>query len=292
MSNVLKAIKNFAGMLRDALLEFRQHEPLQIAGAASFFAVFALPAILIILAKLFGIFGSSYSVSQDLLRQLSISIDSRTATAVSRTVRNVWGLPLNAFMQIAVFLFLLFVATTFFSVIKGSLNQLWNLRLKTDNGVLFVLLQRVKSLVVIILAGVLVFVVVALEEKGRSAGSQSLPGRLIHNGPSILASMTWFIGVFRFFGDGRPPWKTALAGGALAGLLFSLGKSVLRFMLSYNTVHTIYGASSAMVIVLLFVFYSSLIFYFCACLVKVFSDRQKMPIRPTSHAIKNLPPGS
>jgi membrane protein len=106
----------------------------------------------------------------------------------------------------------------------------------------------------------------------------------------MLASMAWFVVIFRFFADGRPAWKTAVVGGVFAGLLFTLGKSALRFLLSYNTVHTIYGASSAMVMLLLFLFYSSLLFYYSACFIKVYSDAQLMPIRPTAHAIKYSAP--
>jgi membrane protein len=290
MINLFKAIKGFAGMLRDAYLELRQHEPLQIAGAASFFAVFALPSILIILSKVFGIFGNSLSVKQDLLEQLSLSIDRRTIAAVSRTVGNVWWLPLNAVLQAAGFLFLLFVATTFFAVIKGSLNQLWSIRPKKDNGVLVMFLQRAKSVGVILFAGILIYIILTIETNTRSLPTGSFLRRLFYYGSAMVASMVWFVVIFRFFADGRPAWKPSLVGGIFAGLLFSLGKSALRLLLSYNTVHTIYGASSAMVMLLLFVFYSSLIFYYSACFIKVFSDRQHMPIGPTAHAIKYSAP--
>jgi membrane protein len=285
-SRIFSATKYFALLLHDALKELRQHEPLQIAGATSFFAVFALPPMLIILAEAFGVFGSTWSIRQDLLQQLSFSIDRNTVTQVSRTVSNVWRLPLGSLMQVAVFLFLLFVATTFFAVIKASLNQLWSVSLKKNTGFYFTLMQRVKFLGAIIFAGILVYVILTVEKQAPLLSGHLLLKRWLYNGSSMLASMGWFVVVFRFLADGRPGWKESVAGGVLAGLFFTIGKSALRLLLSYNKVHTIYGASTAMVMLLLFVFYSALIFYYCASFVKVLSDRETHPIRPTAHARK------
>ena len=148
------------------------------------------------------------------------------------------------------------------------------------------LLQRAKSLGAIIFAGILVFIMLAVEAQGPLLAGQFFLKRSVFYASAMLASMSWFIIVFRFLADGRPAWKASVAGGAFAGLLFTIGKSVLRLLLSYNKVHTIFGASSAMVLLLLFVFYSSLIFYYSACFVKVFSDRDSKPVLPTSHAIK------
>src|SRR5580693_1437902 len=138
-----KAISKEAWLLfSKALNVLRTHEPLQIAGAASFFAVFALPAILIILSALFSLFGNALTVREDLLTELSLSVDKETITQVSKTVGRVWWLPIGTLTQILGFLFLLFVATTFFAVIRGSIDQIWGIRLKKDNSVIFLLGQR------------------------------------------------------------------------------------------------------------------------------------------------------
>jgi membrane protein len=286
MFTFFSTIKKFALILRDAFRELRQHEPLQIAAAASFFAVFALPPIVIIMVTVFGVFGSRLTISRDILDQLSISIDKNTISEFSRTVRNVRWLHLGSFMQAMGFLFLLFVATTFFSVIRGSLNQLWSIKLKKDNGILFMILQRTKSLAIILFAGILIFILLAVEARGSLLATQPFFKRVVFNISAMFASMAWFIVVFRYLADGRPVWKASVAGGVFAGLFFTVGKSVLRLILSYGQVRTIYGASTAMVLLLLFVFYSSLIFYYSACFVKVFSDSCNRPVLPSSHAIK------
>ena len=95
---------------------------------------------------------------------------------------------------------------------------------------------------------------------------------------------TWFTVLFRFLTSGRPTWKSSIRGGILTGILFTLGKYILRIALPLSNIGNIYGASGSIVLIMLFVFYSSFIFYFGACFVKVLSDAKETPIRPIKGA--------
>ncbi|MNE84729.1 Ribonuclease BN-like family protein [compost metagenome] len=92
--------------------------------------------------------------------------------------------------------------------------------------------------------------------------------------------MTWFTVLFRFLTNGRPTWVTALRGGILTAILFAIGKYILRILLPLSGIGDIYGTSGSIVLIMLFVFYSSFIFYFGACYVKILSDDKATPIRP------------
>ena len=109
----------------------------------------------------------------------------------------------------------------------------------------------------------------------------------------ILIVTTWFTVLFRFLTNGRPSWKTAIRGGLLTGILFTLGKFILRIMLPLSNIGNIYGASGSIILIMLFVFYSSFIFYFGACFVKVLSDASERPIRAVKGAflyeLKEIP---
>jgi membrane protein len=71
-----------------------------------------------------------------------------------------------------------------------------------------------------------------------------------------------------------------MRGGILTGVLFTMGKYILRIMLPLSGIGDIYGTSGSIVLIMLFVFYSSFIFYYGACYVKVLSDSRETPIRP------------
>ena len=90
----------------------------------------------------------------------------------------------------------------------------------------------------------------------------------------------WFTVLFRFLTNGRPKWIVSFRGGMLTGVLFTIGKYILRILLPLSGIGNIYGTSGSIVLIMLFVFYSSFIFYFGACYVKILSDSRETPIRP------------
>lgn len=281
-------------LLGNALEEFRNNDPLRMAGATAFFTTFALPAILLILIQVFGLVLTPRFMARQLFHNLGLVIGKNTAGEMREILFNVRLLFRNWYEAIFGFLFLIFVATTLLKVIKDSLNQLWNIRTVRHLGFKFEMLNRTKAFLVILVAGLL-FMVVLLFDGGVSFIRQD-PQNLAHPGiqpidifrqvVSFILVATWFSLLFKFLPDGRPSWKTVFAGGTFTGLLFTLGKLLLQWLLTYSNMKTIYGASTSSVLLLLFVFYSSFIFYYGACFTKVWAAMHKKPIQPAKHAEK------
>ena len=103
---------------------------------------------------------------------------------------------------------------------------------------------------------------------------------------SLILVTIWFSLLFKFLPDGRPSWKTVIAGAGFTGFLFTVGKVLMQWVLNYSSMQTIYGASAASVLLLLFVFYSSFIFYYGACFTKVWAEFKHQPIQPAKYAEK------
>jgi membrane protein len=281
-------------MLKTAFSEFRQNDPLRMAGATAFFATFALPAILLIIIQVFGVFINRHTISQHIFIQLGNVVGPNTVDQVRETLRNVRHLSLNwaVLAGALLFLFLLFVATTLFKVVKDSLNQLWNVQLREKQGILFTLGYRAKSVAIIISGGIL-FLVVLLAEGVNSFLQQQLGHAtsflftvIINQVLSTAVVAMWFTLVFKFLADAHPNWRVAFTGGIFTGILFTTGKWLLRWLLSYSNMKTIYGASASSALLLLFVFYCAFMFYFGACFTKAWAEEIKQPIPPTQHAIR------
>ncbi len=272
-----------------------QNDPLRMAGATAFFATFALPAVLIILIQVFGLFFSPRYMSQQLFESLSDVIGTNTAAELHKTLLNVHHLTRGWLLASAIFIFLIFVATTLFKVIKGSLNQLWNIKVEEHAGIAFNLLSRAKSFIAIMIAGIL-FLAVLLGEAltdllnhsihGSLRGDFSWPILILKQIISIIIVTVWFTMVFKFLPNGKPSWKIAITGALFTGILFTLGKIFLQWLLSYSNMQTIYGASTSFVLLLLFIFYSSFIFYYGACFTKIWAEYNHASIEPGKHAIK------
>ncbi|WP_051189431.1 YihY/virulence factor BrkB family protein [Daejeonella oryzae] len=279
--------------MKRSLKELRLNDPLRMAGATAFFATFALPPILIIIIQLLGLFVNPNKVSSELIDRLSNVLGNTSAQQIKITLEAFRSLGQNWYVTLLGFVFLMFVATTLFAVIKNSLDQIWNIGIRPHAGVVFKLKSRLRSLIIILLAGILFFIGVVTE------GLQVFLGNYIEDlwpGAGIFASRAvneimfiiivtiWFTTLFRFLTAGRPKWQLAFAGGFFTAILFTAGKIIVRYMLALSKIGTIYGASGSIVLIMLFVFYSALIFYYGGCFVKILSDVYDKPIRPVKKA--------
>lgn len=266
---------------------------MRMAAATSFFTTFALPPILIILIQLFGLFIDPKMLSSELIGRLANIIGNTSAMQIETTLENFRNLSQNWYATLLGFIFLMFVATTLFAVIKDSLDQIWNIQLRPHPGIWFKLKQRARSMAVILLAGFLffagllteglkVFLVDHVEDAWPGAGVffAVFANEVIF----MLVATIWFSILFRYLTDGRPATRMALAGGLFTAILFTSGKLIIRWLMSFSKIGTIYGASGSIVLVLLFVFYSSFIFYYGGCFIRILSEAKKQPIRPIKEA--------
>jgi membrane protein len=266
-----------------------------MAGATAFFTTFAIPPILIILFQVFSLFLNRKFVGSEIMQMLTTAFGNDVARQIRqitigfRTLANTW------YIAILGFLFMIFVATTLFSVIKNTLNDIWNIKVKDKPGMLFYLRLRGKSIAVILIAGILFLATIFLDsfqvfasenaEKIWHGGGKYFKSGL--NGVvSFVVITSWFIVLFHYLADGRPSWRSSIAGSIVTGILFAIGKTALSFVLKNSNLVSIYGASASIVLVLLFVFYSSFILYFGACFIKVYSGSIGKPIQPMANAYR------
>lgn len=283
----------FCQQIQKAFVLYQKNDPLRLAGATAFFANFAIPPILLILIRLFGFFVNKKILATRLFERISEILIPSSTEQIRETLRNIRGIDHNWWATILTFVFFIFVATTLFNVIKNSVEQIWNIGQNDKMGFLFTLKIRARSMIIILLAGILFFVGLVTDSIQAFVGTY-LNDTAPNFGKWLLWSlnqtlftlivMIWFTILFRFLTNARPSWKTALQGGLLTAVLFNLGKYILRIMLPLSNIENIYGASGSIVLVMLFVFYSSLIFYFGACFIKVISEGKEKNIRPIKGA--------
>jgi membrane protein len=284
----------FLSLLKKSFEELSKNDPLRMAGATAFFTTFALPPIMIILIQALGLIFDPDQVSRQLFSNLAHIIGKEGVNQILNTLKAFSRLAENFWITIGGFIFLLFVATTLFKVIKGSLNQLWKIRSIGKRSFYQIIISRFNAIVVIIFAGVLFSIGLFIEAVQAFLGHYIFTispvfalyfNHFINYILSIGIVTLWFAILFRYLPDARSEWRTVLAGGFVTSILFNTGKFMLRFLLSYNNLNTIFGASASIVLLLLFVFYSSLILYFGAAFTRVWSFYKDRPIKPLPHAM-------
>ena len=283
-------------LLRRAALELGANDPLRLGAATAFFTSFALPPILIILIQLLGGLYSASVVRILLFEKLNHLLGDTATGLVTQIVYNVATPARSRLVTWLGFAFLLFIATTLFTIIQHSLNQLWQIRPRRHSGQLgLVLRERVRSLGILLATALLSLLAFATDAAlGLFANSirdfdATLAYYLVQGLNSLLAWLilaVWFGITFRTLNLAKVPWRAVRRGAALTALLVSLGQILLGKLLISQDLGPVYGPASSLVLVLLFVFYSAMIFYFGAAFTKVYAHHIGLDIRPKKSAVR------
>lgn len=264
-----------------------------MAAATAFFTTFALPPILIILFQVSRLFMGQALLGPSLRKELSAALGPEAVEqilSIARAMRNITD---NWLIAAGGFVFLMFVATTLFKIIRDSISELWCINIVAKKKFKYNMSARALSLVIILSIGVLLILGIALE------GIRAYLGQFINTVPEDVAFLfrsavndilafglvtCWFMLLFRYLPLGRPTWKIAFVGGVVTGILFTIGKMVLRALLNQSNLTTIFGTSASIVLILLFVFYSSLILYYGASFTYEYALYKGQHIKPLSYA--------
>jgi membrane protein len=262
-----------------------------MAGATAFFTSFSLPFILIILIQLFGLVLNPGKLSDHLFRSLSYILGHPGVRQIKDTLQGFQRLATNTYIAVGGFIFLLFVVTTLFKVIKDSINQLWEVQI-TEGRLADTLLPRLRAILLILLAGLLflldlageAFLVVLRDNiSGMGSGTGHVLYFILQQLISFVIVTGWIAILFLYLPDGRFSFGITCTGALLTGALFTGGKFFLGWVLLSSNIKRLYGAAGSFVIVLLFLFYVSLILYYGAAFTAAWAAYRQDPVRPAAH---------
>jgi len=289
-------LAQLGGLLRTAARVFGANDPLRLGAATAFFTSFALPPIIIILVQGVGSLYSTSWVRQHLLTKLSQLLGAPAAGLVAQIAHNVARASPNRVVTTLGFGFLLFVATTLFLVIEHSLNQLWQVRPRhqlsrtrvafTERAQAAGVLLATAALSVLAFGADALLAVFADAIADFDATLSLYVVRGLNAGASLLLLAAWCGFVFRTLSAAHVPWPAARRGALLTAALIEAGQWALGHLLVARDLGPLYGPAASLVLVLLFVFYSAMIFYFGAAFTYAYAQQRGQPIRPRKGAVR------
>ncbi|GAB3724986.1 YihY/virulence factor BrkB family protein [Spirosoma lituiforme] len=283
-------------LLRQAFISLQANDPIRMAGATAFFSFFALPPIIIILSSVLSqLFNDRYQrVSGQLFDELADLFGPKSANQLE-DISHRLQFPKPSLLLTAISFVLLFTAsTTLFAILKNSLNQLWNVKQKAGRGILNVLTDKLIALAIILGSGLLFSTFLTVEQlMGQLGGALALSSLAYYKGmvgmahlvASVLIRTVWFALLFKFLPDVKIAWRAVWLGAFFTSCLFKLGEGVLNYLLIDSQVGSLYGTAGAIILLLLFVFYASLMFYYGAAFTRQFSEWTNLSVEPSSHAV-------
>lgn len=282
----------FIKLFPKALEKLQENNPLILASGTAFFTTFSLAPMVIIIANVLSLYFKRENVTENLYHKISDVFGEVSATQIQSIATNLRNQASNEWITIFGFIFLIFIATTLFHAIKTSINQIWNVRLK-KNKLKYNLRARAISLGIILISGFLLLTSIFIDSIVSIIRSHTIEIFLQLNAgfifilsktASLVIVFLWFVALFRFLPDARVKWKPIAMGSLITALLFTIGKAVLERLLINSDVGDIFGASASIVLILLFIFYASMIVYFGASFTLAYANEFCVGVRPRKHS--------
>ncbi|NBC16044.1 MAG: YihY family inner membrane protein [Bacteroidetes bacterium] len=292
------ALRRLLDLLKEAAVGWLDDEAPRLSAALAYYTIFSIaPLLIIVLAVVSIAWGNQPgAVRADLLAQLRGTLGPEGASMIQTMLDNTsrpgsGGILATVLGTIA----LLFGATGVFNQLQAALNSIWNVPDASGGGVMGFLTQRAWSFVMVLGIGALLLLSLLLST-AVAALNQVLTDlspalNLLAYTLNLLLSLALFTGLFalmyRVLPDVEIAWRNVLVGAAITAVLFTLGKTVISVYLSSSGVGSAYGAAGSLVVLLLWIYYSTLIFFFGAEVTQVYARRYGSKIRPEGAAEKD-----
>jgi membrane protein len=290
-----KYFLNTWSFIKEMYSEWTSDNCFQLAAALSYYTLFSLAPMMVIAISLAGYFFGREAVSGELYEQIRELIGADGAKAIQTMVENAYIEQRGLIPTIIGIGTLIFSATVTFATLQDSLNIIWKVKANPDSGIMRLVINRLLSFSMVLGIGFLLMVSLIIQSL-ISLLSKYIQ-RLLGEGSDILFQIlellvssgiiiVLFAVIFKFLPDARIKWRNVWRAAFLTTVLFSIGKYLIGLYIGQSNFATTYGAAASLVIIIVWINYSSWIFFVGAEYAYVYMKRKGEEIEPSPHALK------
>jgi membrane protein len=252
-----------------------------MGAAIAYYTVFSLAPILILVIAVAGVAFGEEAAEGAIVAQLRELLGRQGAAAVQTMIASAGRGGADWVASIISIALLAFAATTVFGELQASLNVVWKAAPRPGSPVMAVVRVRLISLSLVVGIGFLLLVSLVV-----SAALTAFAGylfsifpylnvvmRILNFALSFGVTTALFAMIYKLLPDTRIAWADVWIAALVASILFTFGKFAISLYIGSSNVTSTYGAAAALVIVLIWVYYSAQIFLFGAEFAKVYAER-------------------
>jgi membrane protein len=271
---------------KSTIREWIDDNALRLGAALSYYTVFSLAPLLIIVIGIAGLaFGNDYA-RMEIMKQLQGLLGQQGAAAAGEMLRNASHPKTGAIATIVGLITILFGATGVVTELKSALNAVWNV--DSSSGIEGVVKDRAKALGIVLAIGFLLLVSLVLSALITGISSrygQAAIWEVINFIISIGVITVLFALIFKYLPDTNVEWRNVWIGAFVTSVLFTAGKTLTGIYIAKSSVASTYGAAGSLVIILVWVYYNSQILFIGAEFTQVYSRiRGDAPIKNEQEA--------
>lgn len=286
--------KKIGYLLKGTFSGFINDNAIKLSAALSYYTIFSLAPLLIIIISLSGIFFGDEAVSGRIFGQISGLVGSEAALQIQEIIKNVKLSNSNTYAAVFGLVILLLGASGVFAEIQDSINYIWGIKAKPKRGLIKYIYNRLMSFSMIGSVGFLLLVgliVNSLVDILSTRLSEIFPKNLVYLFYAINILLvfgiitTLFTIIFKTLPDGKVAFRDCVVGASFTSILFMIGKFAIGYYLGSYNMASIYGAAGSIIIILVWVYYSAIILYFGAEFTKVYAYTHGQKIIPNRYSV-------
>lgn len=279
--------------LKQSFKGFSQDKVTKLSASLAYYTVFSLAPMLLVLIYIAGFFFGQEAMQGTITKQIETFIGYESAAQVQEMIKNAsisGGGPIAMIVGIVA---LLIGATSMFAELQDSINMIWGIKPKPNVGIMKTIKNRLLSFGII---GSLVFLLlVSLVATALiTAMGQALENFFPQVTVVILEVVNWvftlaitsvlFAVIFKVLPDVKIGWKDVFPGAIATSILFLIGKFLISFYIGKSDIGGTYGAAGSLVVLLVWIYYSSIILYFGAEFTKFYAFDKGARVVPNHYA--------
>ncbi|MEX2581175.1 MAG: YihY/virulence factor BrkB family protein [Verrucomicrobiales bacterium] len=291
----MSLLDNFwVSTLRDTVTNWLEDKAFRLGAALAFFSMFSIAPLLLIVVSLMGLFFGRTEARAELEEELGNFLSPEAAETLLNLADHAQRTGDSLWATIAGIVALVFGATGVFGQLQDALNSIWGVKAKPKKSWLHMIRKRLLSFSMVLVIGFLLLVSLALSTllsslTGLASDYFNLPSWTVSGldlGVSFLVVAILFAFIFKVLPDAKVRWRDVRLGALVTAGLFVLGKFFLAWYLGRESTTSAYGAAGAFVLVLLWIYYSSLILFLGAEFTQAYVRNSGDTIEPSRHAVK------
>lgn len=290
-----KAIKSFLKIAGSAYKRWWEKDPFMQSAVIAYYAIFSMPGLLVMVISIGTLFFQRDVITGHLYTQISSTMGVETARQVQGMIITASQTNKSVLATIIGLITVLIGATGVFVELQKALNVIWEVKAKPRRAMFALLRTRLFSFGLILSVGFLLLISLTI-----TTLILIMSEWVMNHFPNIVLTIFYILNfiisfgvvmllfalLFKILPDAKIQWKHLWLGSVLTAFLFILGKTAIGFYLSKTNPGSAYGAAGSIVLILLWVSYSSMIFFYGAEFTRAYADHVTGKVQPTEVAAK------
>lgn len=284
-------LRSWGALFRSSFQEWVNDRATRFSAALAYYSIFAMAPLVMIAISVAGLVFGAEAAQGQIYDQIHSLLGAEGAMEIEKLIKASSNPSSGIIGATAGVIALLLGASGVFAQLKDALNTFWGVELKPGQGIMRMLGEYLLNFSMVLSIGFLLIVSLVVSAalqamKAFLTGLLPIPGFVLPVAAigSFVLLVFLFALLYKTLPDVRIGWRDVWIGALVTSLLFTIGKSLIGLYLGRSSIGSSFGAAGALILILVWVYYSAMVFFLGAEFTKVYAARHGSGIHPSKSA--------